>query len=351
MIMKQRYKALIPMFFLIYRSVAAISATDTHEYNVVRDVEWAKPGGHSLTMDIYIPGTGRSSYPVIVIYHGGAWLINNKSVMDSMATYIASHSEYVVCNVNYRLLADNSNTITMNQIIEDALGAVMWVKENIATYKGDATKIIVTGDSAGGHLAAMVVLSGNKLESDGFDGNSRGFNPTWLPEGLTAEDIAERNGLAVQAAILSYPGIDMYSTCLDSFEMRDNFFWTIAQASPRGIFGDTINVVANADYYKDVSPAYIIPESSERVLPPQLCIVGSKDDLITPVSIQKYVEKLEEKGQKAEYWEHKDRPHAFLDSWKNEYLGTEFRKDAPPALDRMIEFLDSLFYKNPDVIQ
>jgi acetyl esterase len=345
------FKAFISILCIFVLPIAAISASDTHEYNVVRDVEWAKPGGHSLTMDIYTPGTGRSSYPVIVIYHGGAWLINNKSVMDSMATYIASHSEYVVCNVNYRLLADNSNTITMNQIIEDALGAVMWIKENIALYKGDSTKIIVAGDSAGGHLAAMVVLSGNKLESDGFAGDSRGFNPTWMPEGITAEDIAKRNGLEVQAAILNYPGINMYSTCLDSFEIKNNFFWTIAQASPRGIFGDTINVMDNADYYKDVSPVYIIPESSERVLPPQLCIVGSRDDLIIPSSIKQYVAMLKEKGQKAEYWEHKDRPHAFLDSWKNEYLGTEFRKDAPPALDRMIVFLDSLFYKNQDVMQ
>ena len=64
--------------------------------------------------------------------------------------------------------------------------------------------------------------------------------------------------------------------------------------------------------------------------------------------IKQYVSKLKEKGQPAEYWEHEDRPHAFLDSWKNEYLGTGFRKDAPAAIDRMIEFMDSLFYQDPN---
>ncbi len=328
----------------IAQSVTATPDSKIHKYKIIKDVEWAKPGGNSLTMDIYVPETGKSSYPVIVIYHGGAWLINNKSVMDSMATYIASHSEYIVCNVNYRLLGDNSNTVTMNQIIEDAFGAVLWIKENIPSYKGDISKLIVTGDSAGGHLASMIALCGNKLESDGFAGDSRGFNPTFLPEGITAEEVAKNNGLAVQAAILSYPGIDMYSECLDSFEIKDNFFWAIAQATPRGIFGDTINVENNPDFYKAVSPVYNIPDSGERMLPPQLCIVGSRDNTTTPASIKKYVAKLKEKGQPAEYWEYKDMPHAFLDSWKNEYLGTDFRKDAPPAIDRMIKFLDSLFY-------
>ena len=124
--------------FLLYgiaQSAAAASYSGIHEYKVIKDIEWAKPGGHSLTMDIYVPETGKSGYPVVVIYHGGAWLINNKSVMDSMATYIASHSEYIVCNVNYRLLGDNSNTVTMNQIVEDAFGAVLWIKEYIASYK------------------------------------------------------------------------------------------------------------------------------------------------------------------------------------------------------------------------
>ena len=325
------------------QSTESPSVEESHEYEVTRDIEWAQPGGHSLTLDIYVPKTGKASYPVLVIFHGGGWLINDKSPMTSMSEYIAKNSEYVVCNVNYRLLVDGGNTIHMNQIIEDAMGAVLWVKDHIAAYKGDPAKLIITGDSAGGHLASMVVLCGHQLESDGFTGNSLGFNPTYLPPGKTAEAVAAGNGLEVQAAILSYAAYDIYASCLGGFETAGNFFWSFSGATPRGIFGDGINVQANPEYYKAVSPVYNIPSATERSLPPQLCTVGSADNLVTPASVQDFVAKLREKGHTAEYWEHQGRPHAYLDGGRNEFLGTEFEKDAPPALDKMIEFMDQVF--------
>lgn len=322
-----------------------LAETTMHDYKAVKDIEWAKPDSFSLTMDIYTPQTGKDSYPVVIIYHGGGWLVNSKSVMDSMSIYLTTHAEYVVCNVNYRLLVDQGNTVKMNQIVEDVLGAVLWVKEHISEYKGDPTKLTVTGDSAGGHLAAMVILCGNKLEFDGFAGETLGFKPSYLPEGKTAEEIAKNNGLDVQAAMLSYAAYDIYASCQGGFEKPSNFFWAWAQNQPRGIFGEEINVENNPEFYKAVSPIYCIPQASERKLPPILCTVGSNDNLITPESVKGFIAKLEDAGHTAEYWEHEGRPHAFLDSGRNEFLGTEFGKDGKPALNRMIQFLDSVFYK------
>ncbi len=322
----------------------AASPAMHHEYVVSKDVEWAKPGGQGLTMDIYTPQTGKASYPVLIIYHGGAWMINNKSVMDSMSIYLVKRAEYVVCNVNYRLLVDAGNTVTLDQIVEDVLGAVAWVRSNIASYKGDPAKLIVTGDSAGGHLAAMVVLAGDKLESDGFGGATLGFCPTWLPPGVTAEELAQQDGLAVQAAILSYPALDLHAACAGGFEKPENYFWNFAKAQARGIFGDSVTVEKNPDHYKMVSPVYLLPHSSAKKLPPQLCMVGSADNLIPPASVKAYVDTLQALGHPAEYWEHAGRPHAYLDSWKNEFLGTSFGKDAPAALDKMIEFMNGIFY-------
>jgi acetyl esterase/lipase len=314
-----------------------------NDFSVLKKVEWAKPAGISLTMDIYTPKSGKAKYPVLIIFHGGGWLINNNTVMDSMSTYIVQHGEYVVCNVNYRLLGDNNNVVTMNQMIEDAMGAVLWIKEHIAEYGGDNRKIVVTGDSAGGHLAAMVILGSDKLESDGFGGPSLGYKPTYLPSGKTPEYVKTEKALDIQGAILSYPALDIYNTCLGGFEAPGNFFWKMAGKTPRGIFLDTINVKNNPEYYKTVSPIYNIPKASERRLPPQLCLVGSNDNLITPASVQHYADLIAAAGHKVQVWVHEGRPHAFLDSWKNQYLGTEFRKDAPPALDKMLEFMNNLF--------
>ena len=313
------------------------------EIQVVKDVVWAQVKGISLTMYIYIPQTGKTSYPVLVVFHGGGWLINNNSIMNEMSEYVSEKSEYIVCNVNYRLLVDNGNTITMNEIVEDVFGAVLWIKENIGAYKGDSTKICVTGDSAGGHLAAMIILCGDNLETDGFAGSSLGFHATYLPKGKTAEDIAKEHGLAVQAGILSYAAFDLYAACQGGFEKNSNFFWSFSGNQARGIFGDSINVEKIPEFYKAVSPVYHIPKSTERILPPQLCTVGSNDNLVTPASVQQYVKACKEAGHTVEYWEYEGRPHAFLDSGSNQYLGTSFKKDAPIALDRMIQFLDSAF--------
>lgn len=147
----------------------------TH-YSVAENVLWASPGGFDLTMDIYTPRLGKELLPVIVMFHGGGWLINDNSIMDQSAAYLATNGGYVVCNVNYRLLVDNDNRVTMNQIVEDAFGAVLWVQDHISHYGGDPMRLTVTGDSAGGHLAAMIVNSGHQLTSSGFAGQPLGFS-------------------------------------------------------------------------------------------------------------------------------------------------------------------------------
>ncbi|GAB4412111.1 MAG: hypothetical protein OHK0039_17890 [Bacteroidia bacterium] len=319
-----------------------LAAQQPHAYSVARDVVWASPDGHDLTMDIYTPETGQDTHPVLVIFHGGGWLINTKAIMNEMAQYMASHGGYVVCNVNYRLLVDAGNTIAMDQIVEDALGAVLWVKEHIHTYRGDRRRVALTGDSAGGHLASMVVVAGDRLRSGGGDAGPGGFHPTYLPAGMTPEAVVAAGGLEVQAAVISYGAFDLYVSCLGDFETASNFFWQMGGGEARSIFGGEIRATTHAAHYQAVSPLYLIPSAQTRVLPPQLFTVGSKDDLTTPASVQDYMNKVREAGHPVRYWEYEGRPHAFLDSGSNAFLGTSFEKDAPAALDVMIAFLDEV---------
>lgn len=362
--MKKKALLLLTIAIFIFASCSSKSYTETednsadttyvaatHEFEVEKDIEWAKPKDFSLTMDIYIPKTGRDSYPVLVIFHGGGWLINNKSIMNQMSEYVAGHAEYVVCNVNYRLLVDNENTTMMNEIIEDAMGAVLWIKENIAEYGGNPKKIAVTGDSAGGHLAAMVMVAGGKLSSTGFEEKPLGFRPTYIPEGKTTVDITAVDGLEVQAVVLSYPAIDIYKICkgskgdgYDGLESPSNMFWELAKSEAKNIFGKDINVEDNPECYKICSANYDIPTAESNNLPPVFCHVGTKDDLITPELLKPYLEQLKKAGYKVDYWEHKDRPHAYLDSGSNEYLKTSFEKDAIEPLEKIIEFLNGVFY-------
>ena len=321
----------------------SLANNDPNNYVLAKDVVWSSPKGMDLTLDIYTPKSSRSINPVLIIFHGGGWLMNDNSIMDQMSQYLATNTEYVICNVNYRLLSDLDNTVTLDEIVEDAFGAVLWIKDNIAKYKGDKTKIAVTGDSAGAHLSAMIVNSGMALSSnDEYEENLK-FSPTWLPRNKTAEQVAEENGLAVQAAILSYGAFNIYKGSLDGFETFKNPFWLVSGSKARGVFGNQYNAEINQNMYQAVSPIYNIPKQVERVLPPQYFIVGSEDSVTSPASVKKYIEELDSHGQKTTYWEYKDRNHAFLDSGSNFFLGSNFIEDAPQAIDRIIGFLDSIF--------
>ena len=316
-----------------------------HAVKTFNDIEWAKPKGFALTTDIYVPDTPQEAMPVLIIYHGGGWLLNSKSIMDDLAMYIARHADYVVVNMNYRVLADINNTTTANEIVEDAMGAVLWVKDNIAQFKGDAQKIAVTGDSAGGHLAAMVTLAGNKLESDGFAGSSLGFTPSYLPPGKSAEQVAAENGLAVQATILSYAAFDLHAAAKNGFESANNPFWQWANASARGLFGNSISVDKNPDYYHAVSPVQYIVKHDVRALGPQFVLVGSNDTMTPPATSEAYVKQLKEAGQPAKLKIYPNRTHGFLDSGCPPYSSGCFSELATPTVKDMIAFLDEVFAK------
>ncbi|WP_226703913.1 alpha/beta hydrolase [Microbulbifer elongatus] len=311
-------------------------ATALIEY---RNIPWVQAGSKTLTADIFVPNSGRKNYPVVVIYHGGGWLINDNSIMESTARYLAKHGEFVVANMNYRLLGDNGNTTTLDDIVEDALGGVLWVKEHISQYKGDPQRIAVTGDSAGGHLSAMVVLAAHNLSSQDFTPENLAFKPTYIPTGKTPEGIAENGELEVQAAIPSYGVFDMDARTQNGFESAANGFWKMGGAEPRGVFGSEYSIDTHPELYRAASPIHRIPDARERKLPPFFVHVGSRDTTTPPEAVQAFAEKLKAAGQIVEYREYAGKNHAFLDNGCNEYLGNCFDRDAPGTLNDMIRFI------------
>ena len=331
-------RSTIKVFFSLCLSLASIWATAS-EVKVHKAIQFAAPDNIPLTLDIYVPQTGKTNYPVLVIYHGGGWLINNNSIMHDLSTAMASKGEFVVANMNYRLLVDQNNTVKMNQIVEDVFGGLLWVKDHIANYQGDPTRIAVTGDSAGGHLASMIVTRGRQLESDGFAGETLGFNPVYLPKGKTAEQIAKEDGLKVQAAIISYGVFDIEARARADFETEKNNFWKLSNARARGLFGDGINVNTHEEFYRAISPLYAIPKASDYKLPPQFVHVGSADKGTPPAMAEEYVNRLKAAGQRVEYKVYPNKNHAYLDNGCN-WANSCFDRDALWPVEDMIAFLN-----------
>ena len=93
--------------------------------------------------------------PGVIVIHGGGWVEGNKESM--LKTFCLPFVEHglVVANVEYQL----ANVATAPAAVNDVLEAAKWFLDRAADYKVDPSQIIVTGSSAGGHLAMMVGMA------------------------------------------------------------------------------------------------------------------------------------------------------------------------------------------------
>ena len=112
--------------------------------------------GNWLNMDV-IAMKALQNAPVYVHIHGGSWLLGCKDLgPHALAERIASRG-VVVCMINYRL----SPEAAFPAHIQDCKRALIYIKRHIASYGGDPRKVFVGGDSAGGHLSALVGATPN----------------------------------------------------------------------------------------------------------------------------------------------------------------------------------------------
>ena len=110
--------------------------------------------GGEIPVRIYTPKTGKASYPVIVYYHGGGWVIANLDTYNASAEGLASLVDAIVISVAYRQAPEFKFPTAHN----DSYAAYEWATKNAAAIKGDPKKIALVGESAGGNLAAAVSM-------------------------------------------------------------------------------------------------------------------------------------------------------------------------------------------------
>ena len=110
--------------------------------------------GGKIHLRIYTPKGGGGSYPLIVYYHGGGFVIANLDVYNASAQALAEQVGAVVVSVAYRLAPENKFPTAHN----DAFTAYEWAVKNAVDLKADPAKIAVVGESAGGNLAANVSI-------------------------------------------------------------------------------------------------------------------------------------------------------------------------------------------------
>ncbi len=166
---------------------------------VVPNVTYLTASNWEAKLDLYLirpdgPAGDESPRPTVIFIHGGGWVNGTKegSVM-SLMPYLAMGLNVV--NVDYRL----SRIAHAPAAVEDCRCALRWVIRNAKTYGIDTTRLVVAGQSAGGHLALM---TGMLPESAGLDRQCPG------PEALNV------------AAIVNWYGITDVNGLLEGDDMR-----------------------------------------------------------------------------------------------------------------------------------
>src|SRR5712692_9550595 len=113
------------------------------------DVEFAKPGGVAMTLDLRVPD-GKGPFPAAIIVHGGSFSHGHKRTYVTPLFDVLSNAGFAWFTINYRLVPDHQ----FPAAVEDVGSAVRWVKANAAKYHVNAGRIALIGESAGGYLVA-----------------------------------------------------------------------------------------------------------------------------------------------------------------------------------------------------
>ena len=154
--LKRTFSALILAALVVLPSGVLAQLDDTqawashlsNQYQVLPNVTYLTASNRDNKVDLYLPRGTDSPAPVLVYIHGGGWVGGSK---ESSVLRLIPWMEmgWAVVNVQYRL----GEVSLAPAAVEDCLCALRWIIRNASNYNIDPERIVVTGNSAGGHLA------------------------------------------------------------------------------------------------------------------------------------------------------------------------------------------------------
>lgn len=259
------------------------------------------PARHGeLPLRIYTPEVwSRTPRPVVVNFHGGGFVLGSARQCDWSCSIVAGELDAVVVSVDYRL----APTHRFPAAVEDCYDAFLWAAGHAVDLGGDASRIAVMGDSAGGNLAAVV--------------------------SILARD---ESGPAIAHQSLIYPVTDMTEAVQEDRSYVENV---------RGIVlsNDDMEVFHGHYVTEDVDPTdfRLSPLHAKDLsgLPPAVVVVAGLDPLHD--SGVRYAQALADAGNRVRVEDFHQMPHGFVSF-------PYFSKGARPAMDAVVRSQrDALF--------
>lgn len=221
-------------------------------YSLNPNITYHRAGGVDLKLDVYRPRGSQGPNPTLMYIHGGGWTNGSKEA--SALTFLPYlEMGWTVVNVAYRL-ADVAHAPAA---VEDTRCALRWIYRNAEQYGFDRDAIVVTGNSAGGHLA---LTTGMLPESAGLEAQCPG-------DRLRTWNIGPPNMDSLRvAAIINWYGITDVVDLLDNGPGSSGNFteaWLGSSPDRRAVA-------------ERVSPLSYV----RRDLPPILSIHGDSDTIV-----------------------------------------------------------------------
>jgi len=248
---------------LLAQFVASHAATPSSDQTKL-DITYKTTAQGPLPLDLHYPAAARpgAKYPLVLFTHGGGWTTGDKSIERGVRFQGASAltaQGFCVASVDYRLWSKDGDNM-IRDCVTDAKDALRFLAKNAQRFSLDASRVFTFGDSAGGQIAQMLLLS--------------------PPESFPGDPAL------VDAKYHLVAGVSWYGPC--DFE-KTELFNPDGRAGFRDRFGARI-IKAGADAktrlaaVREVSPVNYLRANS----PPLLMIQGDKDTTI-PVHHARYM--------------------------------------------------------------
>ena len=227
----------------------------------------------NLYLDIYYPKNKKvgQKLPVVIYTHGGGWAAGSRHGVAN-ASFKTVHTTllekgFCVVSVSYRLWKKNGTT-TMRDCVIDSKDAMRYLSKHRETLNVDPNRFYSFGDSAGGQISQMLLLS--------------------APERLKGEKSLEKYTYKMVAGVSWYGPCDFEKTSLFNHDDRPNF----KDRFGARIINSNTNSEDKLSLYREMSPINYLHKNSA----PLLMIQGNKDTTI-PVKHAYYMsEKANEVG-------------------------------------------------------
>jgi acetyl esterase/lipase len=131
------------------------------EETMLSEIQYNENPSNPLHLDFY-PGA-TTTVPLVVWIHGGAWMAGSRH---KTPTGFLQQDGYAVASISYRL----TDKAIFPAQIHDCKCAIRFLRANAESLGFDSRRIGTWGASAGGHLAAMLALTGGNVELEGAEG-------------------------------------------------------------------------------------------------------------------------------------------------------------------------------------